>query len=560
MRIFCLLRRGLLHAAWMFTLGLCSANASPGSPRLLVFLVVDGLPMRQVTGYRDQLAPDGFNRFFSRGAVFANAHYGHGYTVTAAGHATMLTGAYPHRSGIIGNEWRDPDTGASVYCTQDGAHTYLGHTTPPSSGTSPKNLRAETVGDVLRRSSPESKVIAVSGKDRGAILPAGRGGVAYIYMTESGQFASSTYYMQNHPRWVNAFNAAKPADAYFKKTWAALLPEEAYQRSAPDGQRWQRADGNANRLPTVIGEGSDAPGPRFYSNLIGTPFSDILTLDFARAAIDGEALGRGPHTDILSISLSGHDYVNHAMGPESRISHDHFLHLDRTLQAFFADLDARIGKDQYVAVLTADHGFADTPEWAQSQGRAAGRLNPGGTLAHLNAGLSEQFGDAKWAIGFSAAGILLDARVMAAKGVASATVEAEAKALLLQVGGIADVFTREQLADAAPTHTPYLAASRQAWFSERSPQLHVVLSPGWTLSGLRIGSTHGSPHAYDTHVPILFYGPRWVDPVQVDDRVEVADIANTLAGLLGIAPPAQSQGRPLPLVRNGKKAPRSGAK
>jgi hypothetical protein len=381
-----------------------------------------------------------------------------------------------------------------------------------------------------------------------------------MYMSGSGQFASSTYYMQTHPQWVEAFNAAKPADAYFKKTWAALLPDAAYQRSAPDSQPWQRADGNANRLPAVIGEGSDAPGPRFYSNLIGTPFSDVLSLDFARAALDGEALGRGPHTDILSISLSGHDYVNHAFGPESRLSHDHFLHLDRALQSFFADLDSRIGKDHYVAVLTADHGFVDTPEWAQSQGRAAGRLNPGSTLAHLNAGLSAQLGDAKWATGFSAAGILLDTRVMAAKGVDSATVQAQAKTLLLQVGGIADVFTRDQLADTTPTQTPYLAASRKAWFAERSPQLHVVLSPGWMLSGLRIGSTHGSPHAYDTHVPILFYGPHWVDPVQVQDRVEVADIAATLSGLLGIAPPAQSEGRPLPLVRQDKKAARSTAK
>lgn len=549
--IYAFFRSALVAAATLGVLSLAHASPNP-SPKLVVLLVVDGLPMRQVLGYRDQLAPDGFNRFLQRGTVFSNAHYGHSYTVTAAGHATLLSGAYSHRSGIIGNEWRDPATGTGVYCTQDDTHTYIGHKTAPGSGTSPKNLRAETVGDVLRRASPASKVIGISGKDRGAILPAGHSGVAYMYMSQTGQFASSTYYMAAHPQWVDDFHAAKPADAYFKKTWAPLLPEAAYQRSAPDAEPWYRMDGNAPRLPTVIGEGSDAPGPRYYSNLIGTPFSDQLTLNFARAAIAGERLGQGSHTDILSISLSGHDYVNHAFGPQSRISHDHVLHLDRSLQAFFADLDQRIGKDQYVAVLTADHGFVDTPEWSQSQGRTAGRLNPGTTLAHLNAGLAAKFGDAKWAIGFSAAGILLDSRVLAAKGVDSAAVEAEARALLMQVGGVAAVFTRAQLADSAPTDTPLLAASRKSWFAERSPQLHLVLQPNWMLSSFRTGSTHGSPHPYDTHVPILLYGPRWIGPGQVDTRVEVADIAPTLSRLLGLAVPAQSEGKPLPLVVPGQ--------
>src|SRR5215510_15856563 len=163
-------------------------------PRLIVFFVVDGLPQRQVVDYRDQLAPDGFRRFLDRGAWFAEAHYGHAVTQTAPGHATMLTGAYPHRTGIIANEWRDPASGALVYNTEDPAATYIGHKTNPLDGTSPKKLRAETVGDVLRRADPRSKVIGISGKDRGAILPAGHMGTAYMFQNETGQFASSTYY------------------------------------------------------------------------------------------------------------------------------------------------------------------------------------------------------------------------------------------------------------------------------------------------------------------------------------------------------------------------------
>src|SRR5262245_6921071 len=170
---------GALLAAALF-LSACAAPSTPAAdrPALVVFLVVDGLPQRQVVDYRDQLAADGFRRFLERGAWFAEAHYGHAVTQTAPGHAVMLTGAYPHRTGIIANEWRDPATGQIEYNTGDPAATYIGHKTNRLDGTSPKNLRAETVGDVLRRLDPRSKVIAISGKDRGAILPAGHAGTA----------------------------------------------------------------------------------------------------------------------------------------------------------------------------------------------------------------------------------------------------------------------------------------------------------------------------------------------------------------------------------------------
>jgi hypothetical protein len=532
--------------------GLPQQGASPAPratstpPKLIVFLVVDGLPMRQVLGYRDQLAPDGFQRFLQRGAWFSDAHYAHGHTVTAAGHAVMLSGAYPQRSGIISNEWRDRETFETVYNTQDPAHQYIGNKTAPLSGTSPRNYRVETVGDVLRGAQPESKVIAISGKDRGAILPAGHKGTAYMYMGESGQFASSTYYMQQHPAWVNAFNAAKPADAFFKKSWTPLLPESAYARSVPDGQPWQSTGGNGNKLPAIVGDKMDKPGPLFYGNLLPTPFGDELSLAFARAAIEGEQLGADDKTDILSVSLSSHDYVNHAFGPESRLSHDHFLHLDRYLQGFFQYLDAKIGPGNYVALLTADHGFADTPEYAASRGLDADRINPSLTLAWLNTELGKRFGEGRWARGYSGAGILFDEKLIQSKGLKSAEVYAAAKQLLLTVDGIADVFTPDQLLG-SDTKTPYLEAMRKSWHPEVAAPLQVVVKANWLYSSRGGGSSHGTPYRYDTHVPILAWGPAWVGQGEVKQAVEVADIAPTLARLLQVRAPAQAQGKPLPL-------------
>ena len=566
-----------LAAAATSLFGACSntppAAAPQQQPKLLVHIVIDGLPMRQVTGYRDQLSPDGFARFLDHGRWFSNAHYGHGHTVTAAGHSVMLTGAYPQRSGIISNEWRDPVTGEPVYNTGDAAYQYIDSPTAPLSGTSPRNLKVETLGDVLRTRSPASKVIGISGKDRGAILPAGHKGTAYMYMSETGRFASSTYYMQAHPQWVTDFNAAKPADAFFKKTWAPLLagfdcpqvatksppppegatparggssPACAYARSVPDGQSWQIASGNGNKLPAVIGDQMDDPGPRFYGNLLASPFGDELTLAFARAAVKHEQLGQRGVQDILSVSLSSHDYINHAFGPESRLSHDHMLHLDRHLQAFFQFLDKEVGAGNYVLSLTADHGFTDTPEWAATQGRDAGRFTNGPALAAVNAALAARFGVGKLAWNFSASGLLLNEKLAAEKGLKFSDVEAAARDELLKLPGVEAVFTREQLLGDDKT-TPYLEAMRKSYDPTRAAQLQIVLKRNWIFSYRPGGSTHGSPYDYDTHVPLLFWGPSYVGQGEVKERVEIADLAPTLAAIAGLPAPAQAQGRDLKL-------------
>ncbi len=523
-----------------------TATTSP-RPRLVVFIAVDGLPQRQVVQYQDQLAPDGLARFLNRGAWFAEAHYTHAFTVTAAGHATMLTGAYPHRTGVIGNDWRDPATGEMVYCTGDTTATYLGgNATKPLDGTSPRNLRVPTVGDVLREREPRAKVIGISGKDRGAILPAGKTGTAYMYMAGSGQFASSTFYMKEHPAWVTQFNAAKPADRFFKQTWAPLLGDDAYARSLPDGQPWYPKPGPAaSGLPAMMGAGMDAPGPAFYAALLRGPFADELTLDFARAAIAGEGMGQDEVPDILAISLSGHDYVNHAFSAESRPSHDHLLRLDRMLQAFFRDLDATIGKDQYLAVLTADHGFTPAPETMLAKGLPAGRQSLGSALTRMNDALARRFGEGKWIHGYSGSTVLFDKKLVAARKVDANDLAEEARKVLLAEPGIGAVYTRRELDGNTRVGEPHFAQMRRAWHPAVSGDLQLAMKVHWMAGSS--GATHGTPHAYDSHVPVMFYGPRWVGTGRVDSAVEVVDIAPTLARVLDVPAPPASEGRLLPL-------------
>jgi hypothetical protein len=535
----------LLAVAALLAAG-CATRApspeAPSRPRLVVLLVVDGLPQRQLVDYRDQLAPDGLARFLDRGAWFADAHYGQAFTVTAAGHAVMLTGAYPHRTGIIGNEWRRPG-GAIEYCVGDAAHRYIGHATAALDGTSPKNLKVETLGDTLRGARPASKVLAISAKDRAAILTAGHKGTAYIYQRSTGRFSSSTFYMESHPRWVEDFNAVRPADRYFKAEWRALLPESAYARSLPDREPWY---GRGGALPRTIGEG-DKPTQRFYEELVGSPFSDRLTLDFARAAVAAEALGKDEAPDILVVSLSGHDYVNHAFGAESRLSHDHILHVDRALQDFFRYLDDEVGRTNYVLALTSDHGFMPAPEHAITLGHDAGRQDARQVLARLNRALATKHGPGEWVRFFSGHAVVLDRATLAAARADFAAVAEDARRLLLEEPAIAAAYTRAQLESGSAAGQPHFDAVRRTWHREISGDVEFVLRPYWIFSSRSTGTTHGSPHPYDTHVPLAFYGPAWIAPGRREGRVELADLAPTLAALLAIPPPAASEGRALPL-------------
>lgn len=540
-------RLGLLGAVLLsLALGACTTQTplvEPAKPKLLVLLVVDGLPQRQVEAYRDQLAPDGFARFLKQGRWYSQAHYGHAFTVTGAGHAALLTGAYSHRSGIVGNTWRDAASGEPVYCTSDSSATYIGHATKPLDGTSPRHLRAESLGDVLKQVDPRSKVLAVSGKDRGAILTAGKTGTAYMYMSSTGQFASSTYYMPKHPAWVDAFNKAKPADAYAHRVWQPLLPEAAYSRSLPDLQPWY-APGGA--LPKTFSVQGAEPNEKFYSALLPSPYVDEMTLAFARAALSAEQLGVDDAPDILAISLSGHDYVNHAYGAESRLSHDHFLQLDRQLQAFFAHLDEKVGAGNYVALLTADHGFMPAPEHNAQLGKPSGRIDPRKALERINAAVQARFGEGKWVHGFSASGVLLNRGLIKDKqqdALAMARVVADT---LKKEPGIAAAYTRSELLG-TPLHEPLYGLMRKSWHPEVSGEVQYTVREGWMFATSHTGTTHGSPYAFDTHVPILVYGPNWVPSGRVDTPVEVADIAPSLATLLRVRAPTQSEGKLLPL-------------
>jgi len=520
------------------------AAASVKPPKLVVVMVIDGLPAEQVQRYRDQFGPGGLRRLLEHGASFTDAHQAHGITVTAVGHTAVLTGAYPYRHGIIGNNWIAAD-GKQVYCTEDSRYHYIGEETDEHDGTSPANLRVDTLGDQLRYvSGNRSKVVTVSGKDRGAILLAGKTGTAYMYMDKTGDFASSTYYMDTHPAWVERFRAAKPQDRYYAKSWKPLLDETAYADDAPYPEA---TTANPNRFPFTFYSESGAPAADYYGRLKTSPAIDELTLDFAEAAVDGERLGSNPTgaTDLLGVSLSGHDYVNHAYGPESRMSHDHLQRIDRRIARFFAFLDQRVGLDNVLVVLTADHGFANTAEFARAQHADALRVNPKTLLEKLNGALAARFGVDKLVRTSLLPEVYLDGAAIERRGLARADVENAASRFLLAQPGIAEVFTRTQLEQGVAAQSRLGTLMQRAWNRTLSGDLLLVTTPYTIFSSGTSGASHGTPWQYDTSVPLLFMGRRWIRPGEQAGHAEVVDIAPTLAQILRVRRPAGAEGRVL---------------
>jgi predicted AlkP superfamily pyrophosphatase or phosphodiesterase len=525
------------------------APAGKPLPKLVVFMVVDGFPQEQLVKYHDQYAEGGFKLFLDRGAWYGNNHYSHATTYTGVGHATLLSCAHPYKHAIIGNDWIDRKTKKRIYSTEDERHKYIDEETPQHSGTSPFNMKVTTVGDELIYANAKSKVVAISGKDRSAIGLAGQFGTAYMHSPATGRFITSDYYVKQYPDWWRKFYEGKPQDKYFGQSWTLLLPEDAYARSVPDDRPWStNYKGLGTKFPHPIGGGANEPSKNYYDAMLWTPFGDLLTLDFVKAAIEGENLGNNPAgvPDLLAISWTSHDYVNHLFGPESRQSQDHMLRLDRVFAELVGYLDQRVGLDNVLLTLSADHGFMNIPEYSSSRKLDAGRIDPDKMIADTNAALSRKFGDGKYITTWWNPNLYLDYDLVDSRELNRHDVENAAQRFLRNYPGVEAVFTRTQLEEGRIPDTKLAKQVTLAWHQQISGDIVIMNKPNWYLFAKphQYASTHGSPWSYDTNVPLAIYGPSWTQAGKYGDS-ETVDLARTLAFILNVRPPNGCEGRVL---------------
>jgi len=531
--------------------------------RLVLQLTVDGLRADLLSRGADRFGEGGFRTLLGRGTHFATAHYRHANTETIVGHATLATGAHPSVHGMTGNVWYDAETGELSYNIEDPDSPLLavreeeqkGEQVDPAQlisrtqGRSPRALLAETLGDkLLSYTGGASKVFGISGKDRSAVAMAGRGGKAFWMSTNSGDFVTSTWYYEAYPTWVAKWNAARKAAAYAGGEWTLLNAKETYLLAGQDDREYETDLGGFGRtFPHRFGA---ADSKLLFTQVVVSPFGDALLADFAKALVVNESLGGDSVPDYLSVSFSGVDATNHFFGPSSLENEDMVLQLDRTVADLLAFIDERVGLDHTLIVLSADHGMAEMPEYMAERGVDAGRLTPDVLMAAVERIGKEIFGVADIVRFYYRPYLYLDReRIEAAELSPDEVREALAEALTLEPG--VHIAATRRMLEAWPDRKLF-DQIRNNYHPVRAGDIYVVQEPYWfNFDKGPVACMHGSPWNYDTHVPIVFAGPG-IPAAVVHRRVQPADVAPTIAALLGMSPPASAQGTALPEVLAGR--------
>lgn len=481
---------------------------------------------------------EGFRRLMRTSVLYEKARHTHAITETAPGHATLFTGAEPRIHGIIGNSWLDEE-GRDVASVLDTEHWLLAPGLPAGQlvGRSPHRLEVPTVGDaLLQATAGRARVVGVSLKDRGAILPAGRGGTAFWWGSEG--FVTSTYYFEESPPWLAAHQKEHPLGGYLTQAWSLALPEDQY--FLPPSLRREGHE-------ALWGEGfphraSEGASP---SSLLKTsPFGDVAVFDLARRVLREFELGADEVPDLLSISLSATDYIGHFYGPRSREMEDQLVRLDAELARFLHFVDELVGEEVLV-VLSADHGVEDSPEAWQEAGLRGGRLTEDAVAAVVKSALTEEYGSARYFQSVASPYVYLDRAGVEGSGRSLAEVRRTvAKAL----SGVELIFWARPVDELAGITEVEQQVARSVEES-RGGDVYVVPKPGvHFVQEASLFATHGTPWARDQHVPLLFSSPD-IQPARVLRPVDVRSVAATVSDLLGIEAPAAHQGEALVEVR-----------
>ncbi len=540
----CLAAAGLCFPA--LASGQAKAPTWQEPPRLVVGIVVDQMRADYLYRYWDNFGDGGFKRLVQEGAFLRDAHFDYVPTYTAPGHASIYSGTTPAHHGIVANDMFVRATGEGLYCVQDDRMSGVGGTGVKGQR-SPFNLISGTIADELEmRFDRRSKTIGIAMKDRGAILPIGRTGDAAYWFFEgpNGEFATSTWYMDELPQWVQDLNARKLAEQYLNTTWDLLLPRERYHQVLPDDNPYEvpLAGATTATLPQDLGALFQAGG-RNTALLRWTPGSNTLTTDFALAALKAEELGKDAITDLLAISYSAPDELGHEMGARALELEDMYLRLDIELARLFKALDEEVGKGRYTVFLTADHAAVDVAEYLKDLKGSAGYVDMQELATTVNTALEARFGKGQWVRKRIKEQFFLNDSLIVARKLDAAELQGVAASTLLQQPFIAEALTASDL-----VRTAYPAGVRamiqRGFMPQRSGDICFTLRPGYLPGGswvVKKGSEHGSPWNYDTHVPILFMG-QGIRPGEVLRRVSITDIAPTISMLVGMTMPDAATG------------------
>ncbi|MFA6945711.1 MAG: alkaline phosphatase PafA [Pedobacter sp.] len=514
-------------------------------PKLVVGIMVDQMRWDYLYRFYERYGNGGFKRMLNEGFTCENAYINYVPSVTGIGHSTVYTGSVPAIHGITGNDWTIQATGKTMYCAEDSTVSTVGSSTASAGKMSPKNLLVTSMTDELRLATNfRSKVIAIASKDRGAILPGGHtANAAYWYDGNSGNWITSTYYMNELPAWVSKFNDQKYPEKYLKQDWNTLYPIDTYVQSSKDDVPYEgKFPGMTTSTLPIKTSGMLSRG---LGLLTSTPYGSSLTLDLAKAAVDNEGLGADAITDFLAISVSSPDYVGHQFGPNSIEVEDTYLRLDRDIAALFSHLDAKVGKGNYTVFLTADHAVQHNAGYLNDNKINAGVFNSSAVLKQLNTLLESEFKVKNIALNFSNYALSLNNTAIKSNNLNEDAIKRSSIEFLKKQEGVAFVVDIPN-AQNATIPEKYKEKIINGYHPERSGVVQIVLEPAWYSgsSPRSTGATHGSMNPADTHIPMVFMG--WgIKQGKTNNSYNMTDIAPTITGLLRVQEPNGNIGKPV---------------
>jgi predicted AlkP superfamily pyrophosphatase or phosphodiesterase len=536
----------------------------PEPPRLVVLLVFDQMRGDYINRWQSLYGPGGFKRLCSEGAHFVDCHYPFANTMTGPGHATISTGCSPDKHGIVTNDWYDRTKAKYVYCaqgeryeqipppiktkedTEDGAKPTVG-------SASPENLLVETFADAFRAQyGKEARIVALSLKDRGAVLPANKSADLCLWADKDGRFVTSTYFAPSLPRWVADFNKSAYADRWMNKDWVRFNSRIDYEpHSGPDevvGEGKGAQQGTTFPHPT--GLGVKKPSKRnYYAAVATSPYGNDLLFEVTKRAITEYKLGSDKTPDYLEVSFSSNDLVGHAWGPDSQEVLDITLQSDAMVANLLNLLDEKVGKGKYVVALTADHGICPLPEVMAARGFDAKRLDFTKLFKEAEEFLDTEYplpagekaGQGKWLEATKSLMVYLNRKRLAQRKIAQEEVEEKLAKWFAKSPGLAAAFTRTQLMKSEKPIDALEASVRRSFHADRSGDVLLVMKKYWLPSDkVATGTTHGAPYDYDTHVPLVVMGPR-VLPATHKTRVSPELTAVLMAELAGLKPLANAE-------------------
>jgi len=556
-------KKSILLLGIIFLIGSVNTYSQNDSrPKLILQITVDQLRADLPQTVLDRLPDGGFKYLYNQGIVYENAHHRHANTETVVGHSTLATGADPSEHGMIGNLWYDKEQKRSVYNVEDYRYPLIGsgagvdknteidptQAAASTDGRSPSALISTTFSDELALfTNSKSKIFGVSVKDRGAIPMAGHAGKAFWFSKATGTFVSSTYYYDSYPNWVNNWNKKETYKAYANTSWELTNDITTYIHGEEDDMPYEtNLPGYGVVFPHHFG-GLD--NKYFTTFLTLSPVGDELTLDFAKELIVAEQLGTDDITDYLSVSFSSTDYVGHTFGPASLESEDNLIRLDRTLANLISFVNEKIGLDNMLIVLSADHGGPDVPDRLKKFGVDAGYfdINSVDTSA-ISQVMRKKFNlTEKIVSGYFHPYVYLNREVIEKNGLDINEVSRALAHELQTQEGIAFAIPSIDLLEGNLADTELNRSVLRNYNPKRSGEIFIVTEPYWYINdfdGLVVASTHGSPWTYDTSVPVIFAG-NGLKPQHVFRNVETVDVALTLSNYLKIKIPSAASGQPL---------------